>query len=217
MRDWQRVEKLKTRHRVRLTRDKILAESARVFNRCGYAGTTLDDIARVLRVTKAALYYYVRSKDEILFQCHERALDIAMEGVRQAMTKASSPNEQLRYAVAHYIEGVTDQLGGTVVHLDKGALPRRQQKWILERRDEYEGQVRQIIEAGIAGGVFVPCDAKLIGFAIFGAMSWIPRWHSPEGPSSAKEIAEAFSTYLVRGLERHPSVNVIPPASLRGT
>ena len=50
-----------------LTRERILAEAAGIFNRCGYHGTTLDGLARVLGVTKAALYCQVRSEEELLF------------------------------------------------------------------------------------------------------------------------------------------------------
>lgn len=191
--------------RFNLTREKILQESARVFNRRGYHGTTLDDIARALGVTKAALYYYVKSKEELLYQCHQTSLDIGMEGIRQARAAASAPDEQLRIALAYYIEGMTDQLRGTVVLLEEGALSPRQHRRIIERRDEYERMLRKLIEEGIAAGVFVPCDPTLVGFAILGAMNWIPKWYTPTGRCSAKEIAEAFSWHLVRGLQKLPS------------
>jgi hypothetical protein len=55
------------------------------------------------------------------------------------------------------------------------------------------------------------CLPKVVVFAILGALSLIPKWYRPQGERSAKEIAEAFSTYLVRGLERQPSADVIPP------
>jgi TetR/AcrR family transcriptional regulator len=192
--------------RFSLTREKILQESARVFNRRGYHGTTLDDIARALGVTKAALYYYVKSKEELLYQCHQASLDIGIEGIRQAIAKASTPDEQLRIALAYYIEGMTDQLTGTVVLLDEGALSPRRHRRIIERRDEYERMLRKLIEEGIAAGVFTACDPKLVGFAILGAMNWIPKWYTPTGERSAKEIAEAFSAYLVRGLQKFPSM-----------
>jgi len=191
--------------RLSLTREKILQESARVFNRRGYHGTTLDDIARALGVTKAALYYYVKSKEELLYQCHQASLDIAIEGIRRAIAKASTADEQLRIALAYYIEGMTDQLTGTVVLLEEGALSPRRHRRVIERRDGYERMLRTLIEEGIAAGVFVPCDPKLVGFAILGAMNWIPKWYTPTGRCSAKEIAEAFAAYLVRGLQRDPS------------
>ncbi len=188
------------RARASLSRERILAEAARVFNRLGYHGTTLDDIARALGVTKAALYYYVRSKEELLFQCCRVPIQMGLDGIRRAQAEVSAPDEQLRLALASYIEGMTDQFSGSVVLLEEGALCPEHQREVIAGRDEYERQLRGIIERGIAGGVFVPCDPRLVGFAILGAMNWIPRWYSPEGERSGKEIADAFSSYLVRGL-----------------
>lgn len=201
------------RSRFGLTTEKILAKSAQVFNRRGYGGTTLDHIARALGVTKAALYYYVQSKEEILFQCHQRSLDIGMEGIRQALSRSSAPDEQLKIAIAYYIEGMTDQLRGTAVLLDEGALSPPRHRQIIARRDEYERMLRRIMEEGIAAGVFVPCDPKLVGFAILGAMNWIPKWYDPSGKCSAEEIAEAFSSYLVRALQKRPSIDALPATS----
>ena len=194
-----------------LTRERILAVSGRVFNQRGYHGTTLDDIARALGVTKAALYYHVKNKEELLFQCHQLALDIGMEGFHRALAQPAPPDEQLRVALAHYIEGMADQLKGTVVLLEQGALTPRHHRRIVRSRDEYEQALRKMIAGGITAGVFVPCDPKLVGFAILGAVHWIPKWYHPAGSSPAREIAEAFAAYLVRGLTKQPSPDLPAP------
>lgn len=171
-----------------------------MFNRRGYHGTTLDDVARALGVTKAALYYHVTSKEELLFQCYKVPIGIGLEGVRLALSRTAAPDEQLRLALAYYIEGITDHLRGSVVLMEEGALSPRHQRQVIEWRDDYERQLRKIIARGIAEGVFAPCEPKLVGFAILGAANWIPKWYDPAGSRSGKEIAEAFSSYLVRGL-----------------
>ncbi|MBI5627931.1 MAG: TetR/AcrR family transcriptional regulator [Candidatus Rokubacteria bacterium] len=206
-----RKRKTAPRAGTQLTRERILAVSASVFNQRGYHGTTLDDIARALSVTKAALYYHVKNKEELLFQCHQLALYIGMEGFHRALAQPAPPDEQLRTALTHYIEGMADQLTGTVVLLEQGALSPRHHRQIVRGRDEYEQALRKLIAGGTAAGVFVPCDPKLVGFALLGAGNWIPKWYSPAGSRTPKEIAEAFSSYLVRGLQRQPSIDTIPP------
>lgn len=201
----------KANTRGNVTRERILVEGARVFNRRGYHGTTLDEIAGSLGVTKPALYYYVKTKEELVYQCHRVSLDIGMEGIRQALTHAASPDEQLRIALTHYIEGMTDQLRGTVVLLEEGTLSPRHRRDIIKRRDEYEGKLRTIIMEGITTGVFVQCDPKIAGFAILGAMNWVPKWYNSAGPRSGKEIAAALSSYLVRGLQARPSEVLVHP------
>ena len=163
--------------------------------------TTLDDVARALGVTKAALYYHVRSKEELLFQCHQVLIEIALEGLRRAREHAASADEQLRLALACYIEGIMDQLRGSVVLVEDGALTPAHQRQVIAGRDEYERQLREIIARGVRDGVFVPCDPKLVGFALLGAGNWIPKWYNPKGELSSAEIADAFADFLVTALE----------------
>ncbi len=195
----------KPSRRSRLTVENILAESARLFNRRGYHGTSLTDIARAFGVTKAALYYHVKSKEDIVFRCYQRVLDLGMEGLDHAHAQAASPEEELTLALRYYIKGLTDQWSGAVVLLGERALSPRQHARILRRRDEYERRIRDIIRKGITAGVFMPYDPQLVGFAILGAVNWILKWYNPGGERSAKEIAEVLSSYLVRGLQTHPS------------
>ena len=53
-----------------------------------------------------------------------------------------------------------------------------------------------------ASGRFAACDAKLLSFAILGAVNWIPRWFKPDGPSTSHDVAARFADYLIAGL-RH--------------
>jgi TetR/AcrR family transcriptional regulator len=207
------MTELRTRPRPNLTPARILAEAARIFNRLGYHGTALDDVARALGVTKAALYYHVESKEELLFQCCKLPVEIGLEGIRRARMQARAPDEQLRLALACYIEGMTDRLRGSVVILEEGALSAAHDREVKAGRDAYERQLREVIARGVVEGVFEPCDPRVIGFAILGAMNWIPRWFRPEGDRSGKEIAEALSSYLVRGLLRNPERSRPCPAT----
>ena len=67
--------------------------------------------------------------------------------------------------------------------------------------------MRQVVQRGIRSGAFGRSDAKLLSFAILGAINWIPRWFSPDGPSSSQEVADLFAEYLLAGLR---SVNQEP-------
>lgn len=191
--------------RAGLTRERILAESARVFNRRGYHGTRLDDIAQALHVTKAALYYHVKSKEEVLFLCHLRSLEIAKEGLDLARARSGDVAERLRIALRHYVQRMTDQLTASVALLDDGAISPVLQRRLIDKRDAYERELRALIEDGIADGTFQPCVTKLIGFAILGAVNWIPKWFDSEGACSGAEVADIFADYLVRGLLARPT------------
>ena len=58
--------------------DSLLRAAAECFNQKGYSGTSLRDVARRLNLTDAALYYYVKNKEALVFLCYMRAADIGV-------------------------------------------------------------------------------------------------------------------------------------------
>ena len=95
---------------------------------------------------------------------------------------------------------ILDELHGTALFLDLEALTPAHLKAIIARRDRFDHGVRRVLLEGIDDGAFACADAKLLSFAMLGAVNWIPRWYSPDGPASSDEIAERFAEYLVAGL-----------------
>src|SRR5213079_854717 len=55
-----------TTARRELVENEIYEIAIRLFAERGFAGTSLQDIADALGITRPALYYYVKSKDELL-------------------------------------------------------------------------------------------------------------------------------------------------------
>ncbi len=123
-----------------------------------------------------------------------------MDAIREAHARTSAPDEQLGVVVRRYLEGMTDELNATAVLLDEGALSARAHRRLVEKRDVCEREIRKMIQDGIDRGVFEPCNPKLVGFAILGAMNWVPKWFDASGPVDGKTIAATFADYLVRGL-----------------
>lgn len=180
----------------------ILQCAARIFRRKGYHGTRMEEIAAELRMTKANLYYYFRNKEDILYTCHLRSLEIGLEALRLARRSKTPADDRLRLLLRHYMLGLMDELRGSVVLLEEGALSPALRKKIIEKRDLYERGLRQIIDEGVQEGRFAPCDPKVQTFIILGAVNWIPKWYSPDGPLAPETIAGAFTHSLVRGLLR---------------
>jgi hypothetical protein len=71
---------------------------------------------------------------------------------------------------------------------------------VIVRRDQFDRGVRKVLEEGMSEGTFGRGDPKLLAFALLGAVNWIPRWFSPEGPASSQEIADYFARFLIEGL-----------------
>ena len=209
-------EPLKARQQIAAEkRGAIIREAARAFNRRGYHGTNLDEVAERLGITKPALYYYVKDKESLLLACHEIAIEIAMEAVARANRQGGGADERLGNVLHHYVRGLTDDLRGCVVLMEEGALGPANLRRLKRQRDVYEGALREIVRDGMAEGVFVRCDEKVAVFVILGAVNWISKWYAADGPRGSEELAGMISAQLVRGLRIGPTEGALLPDSER--
>lgn len=179
---------------------EILKSAAAAFHRRGYHASSVASIARALHMTKGNLYYYFRSKEEILYFCHDYSLDLLLGLLRKAEESGAPPDAKLHSLLVAFVHMIIDELRSTVLTLDLQALSPSRLAKIIAKRDKFDRGIRRIIDSGVEAGIFRLGDAKLRTFAIFGAVNWIPRWFDPGGPAHSDEIAAAFADYLVAGL-----------------
>jgi AcrR family transcriptional regulator len=183
-------------------KSQIIKVAALAFRKKGYHGTTMEDIAKKLKITKGSLYYYFKNKEAILFDCHTASLDIVEQVIDEVRGTDLSPSEKIHSVVYHYLGKMLDKLLGSVLLLEEESLSPNLLKQIIKRRDGVERFMRETIEEGIRIGEFQDGDPKLLTFAILGAINWSPKWYNPSGEKSASEIAGEFADYLVRGLRK---------------
>src|SRR6266480_2080753 len=195
------------RRRYLARRLEILRAAGREFRVRGFAETGMRDIAAAAALSPANLYNYFRGKHEILFFCQDNSLDRMIAALDKARRMRTSAATKLRMVIVSHLRCVLDEVEGSAAHLLTTALPPRQQRYLVAKRDKYEEGVRNLIAAGMRSGEFAPCDAALAGRAILGGLNWSVQWFNPEGPLTAAEIAERFADYLIRGLLARPGAH----------
>ena len=183
------------------TRVDILKSAAKAFRKLGYHGATVEQIAAALQMKKGNLYYYFKNKEEILFACHQYSLDRLTRLLEDVEESPAPPDAKLRRLIVAFVHTILDELHGTALLLDLEALTPAHLKAVIARRDRFERGVRKVLEDGIAEGHFGAGDPKLLAFAVFGAVNWIPRWFNPEGPATSQQIADLFADFFIRGLQ----------------
>jgi AcrR family transcriptional regulator len=184
---------------------EILRAAGREFRVRGFAETGMRDIAAAAALSPANLYNYFQGKHEILFFCQDNSLDRMIAALDKARRMRTSAATKLRMVIVSHMRCVLDEVEGSAAHLLTTALPPRQQRYLVAKRDKYEEGVRNLIVAGVRSREFAPCDAALAGRAILGGLNWSVQWFNPEGPLTAAEIAERFADYLIRGLLAKPN------------
>lgn len=190
-------------------REVLLREAAASFNRRGYHGTSLNEIAKKLGVTKAALYTYVPSKEDLLYYCHDAAMDSAIESLHKAQASAGTGRERLTRTLRHYLMMMLGQEGGYVVLLEENAMKPAHVREIIKRRDQFERGLREFVVEGIADGSIVRCNPKLAVFMMLGALNWSRKWYRPNGSWSGAQIAHALTEMLERSLSGKPAAALL--------
>jgi AcrR family transcriptional regulator len=187
-------------------REVILRSVANVLRNSRLSSLTIQEVADELGMTKGNLYYYFKDKQDILYHCHMRSMDISMRALELGLTTGKTPAEKLRILLVHHIRGIVDEGFGGILQTDLENLRAEQRNRYIRKRDQLEQGVRRLIEDGIKRGVFQCANVKLVGFAILGAINWIPKWYQPNGPFSADQISEEMADYFLLGLLRRDGV-----------
>jgi TetR/AcrR family transcriptional regulator len=190
-------------------REVLLREASASFNHRGYHGTSLTEIAKKLGVTKAALYTYVPSKEELLYYCHDSAMDLALDVLRTAKLSSGTGLQKLRLTLQGYLEMMLGTEGSYVVLLEENAMKPIHVKAITKRRDAFEKGMRDFINEGIEDGSIIPCNAKIAIFVAMGALNWSRKWYDPKGEWTGPQIAEVLTQMLERGLASSPAPRLL--------
>jgi AcrR family transcriptional regulator len=192
-----------SRERVRereVKREAVIRAAAHAFNRKGYHNTSLDDIAAALDVTKPTVYYYVTSKEQLLFECFVAGVEQIRTAFRAVKQLEVPARERLNGVLRHYGEAVASEFGWCMVRAEEQDLPPAMSSHIKALKSEIDQGIRRLIREGIQDGSIHPCDPKMTAFALAGALNWIAHWYRENQSMTGAEIAGAFVTIFESGL-----------------
>ncbi|MDJ0947766.1 MAG: TetR/AcrR family transcriptional regulator [Alphaproteobacteria bacterium] len=178
----------------------VLTTAAALFNRRGYDRTSLDDIAKELNVSKRTLYYYVESKDDILFQCNRLAIAFMEDAMRASRDKDRPPLDRLAALLRSYMSLLSTEFGACLVLIGDLALTEDSRNTLRRGRKNLDNTVRRLIREGIEDGSIAPCDPKYAAAAIFGAFNWVPYWFGDSEKIGWDKLADHLLKTLLDGL-----------------
>lgn len=186
-------------------RDEIVRAAVALIRRRGYRGTSLREIARALDVTEPALYYYFKTKEELLFSIYTETQQVALRTVRGIRDDpALSPEDKLRAVIASFTRLVVENEMFAIFFREKDELSPDNWRRITEGEHEFVAAIRGIVEEGVRTKHFRPFDPTVIAFAILGIGAWTYRWFKPHGSRSLDEVIASYQTLLLDGLVPAP-------------
>lgn len=159
----------------------------------------MEGIARVIGVSKAALYYYFPSKQELLFSIVDEFTGSMIEGLEKISASPNRPVKKLREAFYYHIEALAKRTDEFTVLLEAKFLKGRRKREIIARRDHYEGLIRKMIQNGVDCGELRVVDAKFAALSFLGVVNWMYQWYRA-GQLPPEELARLFWDLTYRGL-----------------
>lgn len=195
------------------SRQEILRTAARLFQQRGYDATSMNDVSAALKLSKGGLYYHFQSKDEILFEIMNHAMEITQVRVIAPVSRIADPPERLRALIRLHMEVVLSPQDReiTVMLHENHPLPPALRKRINTRKKEYVHFVENLIAEvqkdaqkqaqkdpqRRPGGNVSP---RAAAFALLGMINWIYQWYKPEGSLQAHNLIPQFTELLFGGI-----------------
>lgn len=178
----------------------IVAAATRIFRREGYHHATLDAVAAELGLTKAGIYHYFSSKQEILEAICEGAIAASEQALAEALGGSGSPGERLRAAAIAYASLVLtdDRLLIFIRHFDELSDLKRTQ--IRRRRKTISAALRKVLEEGVDVGEFDVPDPAVAVNTFFGSVNWIYSWYERGGRLSPGEVRDGLVRQVMSGV-----------------
>ncbi len=184
------------------SKQEILRTAARLFQQRGYDATSMNDVAAALNLSKGGLYHHFESKDHILFDLMDGALDITQQRVVDQVRKILDPETALRTLIKLHIDVVLSARDReiTVMLHENHPLPPALRRRINKRKKEYvhflEDLIALVQRTRGSKGVVSP---RAAAFALLGMINWIYQWYKPDGRLSGEDISREYTEIFFGG------------------
>lgn len=178
--------------------EEVLGCAAALFSARGYAATGLEDIAGQLGMTRAALYYYADSKEDLLEKCYIWAYRRHLERLENELG-AGTGREMLTRFFLIYAEAVCDDACRCFLSAEDHYLAPEQRRQSDHRLHKITDMVQDILARGVADGSLAAHVPRYALTAIFGAFNALHRMVRPGGPSP-REMGQGILDVLMAGM-----------------
>ena len=194
---------------------EILRRATEAFERQGFARTSIEDIAKAVGIKREGVYYYFRSKEEILLEIILPQSNSLLLTMRSIIRSNISSVEKLHSAMQAHLDSFNPAYLEMIVALREGPDFKNVDKLRELRRiwREYSDLWVKLVEDGQRHGDFLPGHKpRVVAYGILGMCNWLSRWYDPRKGASIAEITATFFSLLTTGLLTAPLTPAFDPA-----
>ena len=198
-----------------LMEGELYEKAAQLFAEKGFAGTTLQDIANAMGVSRPSLYHYIKSKDELLERLAQDVTAAAVAVVSEiAGDDTLTAPEKLHLTTRRMIEFIAAKpLRFRLLNQSESAMPEDLAATQSRLGRRILKGVIAIIDEGQRAGVFRPLDPRVAALGIIGTWNWVAWWHSGATSASPPSNWPTPRSAACSSNPTRPATRAPPPCS----
>ena len=182
--------------------DELQRAAAEVFAKKGYKSTSLQELADEIGILKGSLYYYIETKEDLLYELVRVILDGGIGNLQRIASEEGDAITRLKKVIEAHVQYLISNLAATTVFLhDIKHLSKARRDMLAV--DEYEMIIQRLIEDGQSEGTIrSDINPKLIKMAVLGVVNWTYRWYRADIGLTPEHIGQQFANLIVDGLSQ---------------
>lgn len=183
-------------------RREILDTAADIFFRKGYDATSIQDIATEVGILKGSLYYYIDSKDDLLFEIIDEAFRASLEALDRLRRVPGDALDRIHALVRTHVHVfASTRVKSAVFFREFRSLSAERQEIIRREGEVYTEFLRDQIREGQKQGLVDPAlDPKLTSIGIIGMLNAMSFWYKADGDEPPDAIGDEFARLVIGGL-----------------
>lgn len=191
---------------------EIIEAAARVFAEKGYHGATTQDIADVLGIRQASLYYYFPSKEGALELVCLKGVEGFFEAAKSIAKGPGKPGERLGKLIKSHLSPLIDRSDFVRVFLnERQHLPSESRRRIGKWSRGLERIFEDVLKEGVRTGEFrADLDTRIATLAILGMANAVSAWYRKE-EVSIDHICAEFQRLVLDGARKSARKAAKPP------
>ncbi len=180
---------------------KVLMTAADLMYRNGFDATSMNDIAKAVNLTKAGLYYYTKSKNDLLYKIISFAMDCVERDIIRPSEEISEAEERLQFIIQAHLKSIFVS-GGVITILTEEIhkLSPTHRQNVVAREHKYLDLVRGTLQELKKTGRLRDLDVTIAALNMFASILGIVRWYDAKGRFSSDRVAAEISQFIMSGL-----------------
>lgn len=182
------------------TGERVLRVATDLFAQRGFDATGVADLSEATGLGKGALYYHIKSKQDLLFRIATKLLERAIVNAHEIVERDISVPDRLAALSEYLVADLMANRSEWITSMrDWTSLDDEARQSIIELRDHYESIWQRLLDEGAEQGVTRRVDPTLRK-AIIGMFTSLHNWLAPDGTLSAEQISRTYLDFILHGV-----------------